>query len=187
MLHPEIRTEIDNLTGYIDDQLDALRNAAYGLTDDQARQTPTRSTLSIGALLKHTAYGMEGASARFAGQEAPGSFEDYYSNLAMSDQDTLASLLARFDTARERYLAAVASLDPAAEIEEPPAPWYGRPAASTTNLRYYVTHHVEEFARHAGHADIIREQIDGATSVQLFLAANDLPGNDFAQPWTPTP
>lgn len=42
---------------------------------------------------------------------------------------------------------------------------------------------IEEFTRHAGHADIVREQLDGALAGQLTMAVNDIPGNDFIQPW----
>jgi uncharacterized protein DUF664 len=46
-------------------------------------------------------------------------------------------------------------------------------------------HHVEEFARHAGHADVIREQFDGATAASLLMAVEGREGNDFIQPWRP--
>ena len=42
---------------------------------------------------------------------------------------------------------------------------------------------IEEFARHAGHADIIREQLDGALAGQLAMAVEGIEGNDFIQPW----
>ncbi|MGO4957955.1 mycothiol transferase [Luteococcus sp. Sow4_B9] len=58
-------------------------------------------------------------------------------------------------------------------------------AARPAKLRYLYVHHVEEFARHAGHADIIREEIDGARAAELWLASEGLPGNDFVTPWEP--
>jgi hypothetical protein len=51
--------------------------------------------------------------------------------------------------------------------------------------RFALLHHVEELARHAGHADIIREQIDGADAGSLLMAAEGREGNTFVQPWTP--
>ena len=51
--------------------------------------------------------------------------------------------------------------------------------------RFALVHHVEEFARHAGHADIIREQLDGAGAGPLLFASEGLSGNAFVQPWTP--
>ena len=41
----------------------------------------------------------------------------------------------------------------------------------------------EETARHAGHADIVRESLDGASSISLLAAAEDWPANGFVQPW----
>ena len=42
---------------------------------------------------------------------------------------------------------------------------------------------MEEFARHAGHADIIREEIDGAQAAELLAAVEGRPANDFVTPW----
>ena len=53
MFTPGKYTESEVLAGYLDQQLAAIRAAAYGLTEDQARQTPCRSALSIGGLVKH--------------------------------------------------------------------------------------------------------------------------------------
>ncbi len=49
---PPFDNERDGLVAYVAQQLEALRSVAYGLTDDQARATPTPSTLSVGALVK---------------------------------------------------------------------------------------------------------------------------------------
>lgn len=51
-------------------------------------------------------------------------------------------------------------------------------------MRYMTVHHVEEFARHAGHADMIREEIDGAQAAALNAAVEGRPANDFVTPWT---
>jgi hypothetical protein len=44
-------------------------------------------------------------------------------------------------------------------------------------------HHIEELARHAWHADIIREQLDGANAASLPMVVEGREGNDFVQPW----
>ncbi|MFI5953748.1 DUF664 domain-containing protein [Cryptosporangium sp. NPDC051539] len=49
-------------------------------------------------------------------------------------------------------------------------------------MRYYLTHQIEEVARHAGHADIIREQLDGASIPSLVLTLEGAPANDLFQP-----
>ena len=187
MFEPGIHNEREALLGYLEQQLSGLRATAHGLTDTQARATPTRSALSIGALLKHTASICE-ATADFVNDTTDPDkdrLSDYYENLTMAASETLDAVLARFDAGVAAYLGAVATLDPDAPLEEAAAPWYGRNEPTPSNVRFRLLHHVEEFARHAGHADIIREQIDGANSASLFLAINGLPGNDFVQPWTP--
>src|SRR5436309_3050595 len=64
MYEPAQHDEITGLVRYLDQQLDAIRAAAVGLTEEQARQRPCRSALSIGGLIKHTTYGMRGAVTR---------------------------------------------------------------------------------------------------------------------------
>ena len=53
------------------------------------------------------------------------------------------------------------------------------------SVRWVLLHLVEETARHAGHADIVRESIDGATMYGLMAAAEGWPPGDWLQPWTP--
>lgn len=186
MLKPDRYTESAALVGYLDDQLQALRTAAHGLTDEQARATPLRSALSIGALLKHAASICEAYADAAAGlPPRDDRFEAYFENLQMLPGDTLEAVRDRFDAAVPPYLAAVAAADLDAETVEDPAPWFGLTERLPANKRFRLLHHVEEFARHAGHADIIREELDGATAGSLLLAVHELPGNAFLQPWTP--
>ena len=63
-------------------------------------------------------------------------------------------------------------------------PWYGMNETRPAKLRHLYVHHIEEFVRHAGHADIIREQIDGAKGAELLAAAEGRPANDFVTPWS---
>ena len=64
MFAPGMHTEIEEIAGYLELQFQALRNSAYGLSEDQARLTPCRSALSIGGLLKHATYVCEGRARR---------------------------------------------------------------------------------------------------------------------------
>ena len=178
-------SEIDTLVGYLDAQITAVRAAAYGLTDEQARQTPCRSTLSIGGLVKHTTWVMQ---QRVAEQRTPldeTGFNLYMGSFSLDKDETLESVLAAFDDARTAYLANVRGTDPGGDQVSPPAPWDSVFEPTDSVQRFELVHHVEEFARHAGHADIIREQLDGAGSGPLLLALEGRPGNDFVQPWTP--
>ena len=154
---------------------------------------PCRSALSIGGLIKHATYGMRGATARLTGEAGvrleidEDAFAAYTSSFALADDETAAGVLARFDEARVAYLAAVAATDPGAPSVEPPAPWHGIHDARPAHARYYLVHQIEEFARHAGHADIIREQIDGVSVPAIVLSEAGAPANDFFQPYVPQP
>jgi len=170
-----------------------LKFTAQGLTDEQARLTPTPSALSIGGLIKHVTQGMRRTTARLTGGEgAPGvideaAFAAYQAGFALTDDETAAGALAAFDEARVAYLAAVAGTDPSAPTTEPPAPWYGIHDPRPSLARYHLVHQVEEMARHAGHADIIREQIDGMAVPAIVLSEAGAPANDFFQPYVPAP
>lgn len=177
-------SETEVLTGYLDQQLEAVRAAAHGLTEDQARQTPCRSTLSVGGILKHVTHVLRGRLTTGAEPDAE-EIGRFTASFTLDEHETLAGTLAAFDEARVDYLAAVAATDPAGDATEPPAPWFGITEPTASVQRYRLVHHVEEFARHAGHADIVREQLDGATSPALLAAVQGWPANDFVQPWTP--
>ena len=53
------------------------------------------------------------------------------------------------------------------------------------SVRGVLLHLIEETARHAGHADIVREALDGATAYPLMAAAEGWPATDWMQPWAP--
>jgi hypothetical protein len=141
-----------------------LRFTAQGLTDEQARLTPTASALSIGGLIKHVsatekgwydfATGAPGAMAGADNNEA-----DWADGFTLREDETLADVLAEYDAvaARTDDLAATADLDVAYPL--PPAPWFA--PGATRSVRRVLIHLVGETAQHAGHADIIRETIDG--------------------------
>jgi hypothetical protein len=193
MYPPSSDDEITGIVNYIDLQLSAIRAAAVGLTDAQVRLRPCRSALSIGGLIKHAAHGMQGAIARLTNPDAPPraldeqAFVAYMAGFALTEDETALGVLAAFDEIRVAYLAAIAGIDPAATIIEPPAPWNGIFDARPANARYYLVHQIEEFARHAGHADIIREQIDGMAVPAIVLSQAGAPGNDYFQPYVPSP
>jgi hypothetical protein len=189
MFSPAKHTESENLVGFLDQQLAGIRAAAYGLTEQQARETPCRSQLSIGGIVKHATYVMATRQTR---REDPGALPDeagfarYVGSFALAEDETLAGTLEDFDQARSDYLADVRMADPAAALISPPAPWDGVYGPTETVERFALVHHVEEFARHAGHADIIREELDDANAASLLMAVEGREGNDFVQPWEPT-
>lgn len=191
MYTPACDDEITGLVRYLDQQLDALRAAAVGLTEEQIRSRPCRSALSIGGLLKHVTYGMRGASERVADGSSPAvdeaGYATYMASFALADDETGAGALAEYDVARIPYLAALTAIDPSAPTIEPPSPWFGVFDARPANSRYHLVHQIEEMARHAGHADIIREQIDGMAVPAIMLSEAGAPANDFFEPYIPAP
>lgn len=153
------------------DLIDALRLhrafltfTAQGLTDEQARLTPTASVLSIGGLVKHVSATEQGwydfatgaPDSMAGGADAESA---YLNEFRLGEDQTLAGVLAEYQAvaARTDELAATADLDLAHPL--PPAPWF-EPGA-TRSVRRVLLHLIGETAQHAGHADIIRESIDG--------------------------
>ncbi|MDO5681428.1 MAG: DUF664 domain-containing protein [Propionibacteriaceae bacterium] len=182
-------TESNTFTLYIDDMLQGLRNSTHGLTDDQARSLPTRSRLSIAGLIKHTTWVMRGTVLEKGAAENAGSSTEgignFFESFTPTTTESLADLLAGFDAARADYLDFISGLDPAGEYTVGPRPWDNRPDPEQANYRVLLAHHIDEFARHAGHADIIREEIDGAQAMPLKFAVEGRAGNEYVQPWTP--
>jgi len=184
MFIPGTWSESEVLVGFLDQQLSAIRAAAHGLTEEQARRTPCRSALSVGGIVKHVTHVLQGRLTTTA-EPDPADLALFAASFALTGEETLAGTLEVFDRTRADYLARVRASDPGAEVVEPPAPWFGQLEPRTSVQRFRLVHHVEELARHAGHADILREQIDGASAPSLLAAVEGWPPNDFVQPWTP--
>jgi hypothetical protein len=191
---PPVVSERDGLVAYVAQQLDAFRAVAYGLTDEQARATPTPSALSVGALVKHATGVSKGWIARVSAAPEPPPVDDrpfeervaaYQDEFVMREDETLADLLARFDVQAELTLAALAQADPATPVPVPQdAPWFPKDVTHWS-VRWVALHLVEELARHAGHADIIREAIDGATMYELVAGREGWPETGWLKPWQP--
>lgn len=188
MYLPQRDVEAIGIANYVDQQLAAIRAAAFGLTEVQFRETPCRSTLSIGGLIKHTLDGMRGALTRLAGADmVPNVDADgiaaYLAAFVVGEDESVSQLLADFDDARTQLRKVLIATDPDAETLAPPAPWSGVYDARPIRTRYYLNHLIEEFARHAGHADIIREQLDGVAVPALQMTLEGSPANQFFTPY----
>ena len=190
MYEPEPHDESTTLVRYVDQQLEALRAAVYGLTEDQARSRPCRSALSVAGIVKHVVHGMRGAIEVLAAPEPPpldeAAFEEYLAQFSLTDEESVRDVLAAFDEVRPRYLEALATADPDAERLAPAAPWAGIPDARPVRTRYYLAHQLEEMARHAGHADIVREEVDGLAVPTLVMSRAGMPANPFFTPYVPS-
>jgi len=148
-----------------------LRYTAKDLTDEQAAQRTTVSALTVGGLIKHVT-DVERGWAEFivsgpralAGEKdfAEWTEEDFAErekSFAMQPGETLAGLLAAYEQVAVRtdeLLLALPSLD--AHQPLPKAPWH---TAESQSARTTFIHIIAETTHHAGHADIIREALDG--------------------------
>lgn len=147
-----------------------LRHTVAGLTDEQARQRTTVSELTLGGLIKHVS-ATEAGWLDFAEHGAPESFgtdggapsEEMLAarrdEFTLLPDETLAEVLAQYEEVAARADRLVATLDLDRAWPLPPAPWF-EPGA-TRSVRRVFTHVVGETAQHAGHADILREALDG--------------------------
>ena len=147
-----------------------LRTAAEGLTDAQAAQRSTVSELTVGGLVKHVTF-VESGWADFVvfgtdglGGNDESSYAAHEDSFRMNEGETLALLLDRYAEVARRTDELVATLpDLDASHPLPDAPWFA-PGASWSARRVFL-HIVGETAQHAGHADIIRESIDGSRTM----------------------
>ena len=146
-----------------------LRHTVRGLTDEQAARRTTASELCLGGLIKHVAL-TEQRWIRFIteGPAAmawdPASAGDWMAAFRMAEGETLAGLLedyAQVACRTDELVAGLPGLDATQPL--PQAPWF-EPGARWS-ARRVLLHVIAETAQHAGHADIIRESLDGAKSM----------------------
>jgi uncharacterized damage-inducible protein DinB len=141
-----------------------LRFTVRGLTDEQATRRPTASELTLAGLVKHVAH-TEAHWADFAERGTAAFGSDNWSEEAwqaewkLGPDETLESVLAEYEEIARRTDQLVATLDLDTAYPLPPAPWF-EPGAVRSVRRTFL-HIIAETAQHAGHADILRESIDG--------------------------
>ena len=185
---PPVANEREGLLAFLAQQRYVLTLAAYGLTDEQARMTPSSSQLSVGGLVRHVTATerawMDRAMLRPVRGEG---VDDYVAHFRMSQDQTLSGLLADYEAAARETEADVAQIPDLGRPVPVPrdAPWFPQDV-DAWSVRWVLLHVIEETARHAGHADIIRESIDGATAFPLMAAAEGWPATQWLQPWTPS-
>ena len=140
-----------------------LRFTVRDLTDEQARLRPTVSALYLGGLIKHVA-ATEASWVRFAegGAEAMSRNwgpDAYMRHWHLQQGETLAGVLADYEAVALHTDEVVATIDLDADHALPEAPWF-EPGARWSARRVFL-HVIAETSQHAGHADILRESIDG--------------------------
>jgi hypothetical protein len=187
-----VADERSALREYLAFHQNAFFAVAYGLTDEQARSRPTVSELSIGGLVKHVT-GMQHtwmarvAAAPGAPPRDPRTFDEIAKDFAdqhvMRPDETLDGLLdaLRVENATSLRLVETADLD--AEVPVPrDIPWFPK-NLEAWSVRWVILHVINELARHSGHADIIRESIDGATMYELLAGLEGWAIDGWVTPW----
>ncbi len=165
---PNTAGELESLTTFLDYYRAALIDRAWGLSHDQMQIALPPSTLTLSRLIGHMAHVENFWFAdRFAGDEPDPLYTalDWESDpdAEMTHAQTLDidELLARFHQSCDDSRARVAAAESLDQLSAQPHPRKGH----HWNLRWIMIHMIEEYARHCGHADLIRESIDGDTDV----------------------
>lgn len=151
---PDERT---GLRTFLDSQRASILEKAAGLTEEQARSHPTASDFCMLTLVKHVAFverrwfQLEIARRQIEGLWPPPDDRE----LRIEEGDTLASVRALYEEiiAENRVI-----LDAVSDLDEVSP-------ATGLNRRWVLLHLLEELARHAGHADLLRESLDGTKGI----------------------
>jgi uncharacterized damage-inducible protein DinB len=181
-----VADERDGLLSYLEQQRHVLRIAAYGLTDEQAGRASTKSPLTVGGLIKHVAYTERGWMDTVLQRKRPAESgaKAYDQHFDFGPQDTLAGVLAFYDEAAKETEEVIAGIEDLGQPVPVPqdAPWFPKDIEAWS-VRWVLFHLIQETARHAGHADIVREHLDGATAFPLMAAAEGWPESPWMKPW----
>jgi uncharacterized damage-inducible protein DinB len=181
-----VADERDGLLSYLAQMRYVLRLTGYGLTPEQLRATPTVSPLSVGGLIKHCASTEESWIDTVRQRNRPGvAVARYVESFRLADDETLDDVLASYDRAAAETERTVdeLGLDHPVPIDHS-VPWNPREYDHWT-VRWVLLHLIQETARHAGHADIVREHVDGGTAFPIMAAAEGWPATPWMQPWEP--
>ncbi|MBF6337619.1 DinB family protein [Nocardia abscessus] len=157
--------EREDLIAMLADQRALFRITLRGVDDEQARKRTTASELTLGGLLHHLVSCERHWTSVIVQRDENAELDvsKFGGEYVMAAEETVAGLLATWDevaAATEELIRSVDSLD--SSIPTPTAPW--TPERIWQSVRYTVLHILREIAHHSGHADIIREALDGANS-----------------------
>ena len=182
-----VNNEQEGLLAYLAQMRYVVRLTAYGLTDEQLRATPAASELSVGGIIKHCASTEENWLSTIRREPQSVDFQQYAENFKLADGESIDDVFARYDRVAEqteKTISELGDLDYQIEIDHS-VPW-NRKDLTHWNVRWILLHLIQETARHTGHADIVRESVDGATAFPLMAAAEGWPATPWVQPWSAT-
>ncbi|MFS0695622.1 DinB family protein [Streptomyces nitrosporeus] len=157
------------LLAFVEAQRGAVRRSVLGLTEEQAASRPGVSGLSLSGLLKHVAE-MELNWLRMAQQQPNDKERDertWADGFRLIGGETVPDVLEEWSkTAAETEAFIRSGIDGMDDtFPLPEAPWF--PPGTRCSMRWMLIHLVEEIGRHAGHADILRETLDGRSALEL--------------------
>ena len=184
---PPVVGERANLLGYVEQQRYGIRLTAFGLTDDQARATPTKSALSVGGLIKHVTATERTWMDIVMQRPSTGDQDQYGQDFVMQPSETLKQILEDNERCGHETEAIIDGIDDLGQAVPVPkgVPWFPADVVAWS-VRWVLLHVIEELARHAGHADIVREHLDGGTMHPIMAAAEHWPASPWIKPWTPS-
>lgn len=184
-LAPPSTDERTLLLGFLQTQRHALKISAYGLSDDAARTSAAASELTVGGLIKHLTDMERNWMSMTRGDQRDRPATAYRDSFEVGPEQSVESLIADYDAAALETAALIRERGLDDEVPVPKGvPWF--PAdVDAWSVRWVMLHLIEETARHAGHADLVREALDGATATPLMAAAEGWPATPWLQPWTP--
>ncbi len=167
---PERSGEYDTLAGFLDFQRATFEWKCRGLSDEQLRFTHSPSTMSLGSMMKHLALVEDFWFTAVVGEQPkpePWASADFVSDpdweWHSAVSDTGEDLRWLLTLSEQRSRAVVQGLVSSGEEEALTATHLERGGPNRVSLRWVMVHMIEEYARHNGHADLLRESIDGET------------------------
>ncbi|MFZ2176208.1 MAG: DinB family protein [Rhodococcus sp. (in: high G+C Gram-positive bacteria)] len=169
--NPVLTGERADILQILQEQRSTLLITIRGIDDAQARQRTTVSDLTLGGLIKHVANTERQRVNSILERDETAEFdmesamEQYY----MRDDETLEGLVAEYEAVARATEAVVAGLDDMdLLVPLPTAPW--APERQWWTARRTLLHIIRETAQHSGHADIIRESLDGGNTTRQMGA-----------------
>jgi len=159
---PVAGAEVETLLGFLDFLRATVEWKCRGLDDQQLRATHPPTVITLGGLLMHLARVEDYWFGEVVAEQpklAPWDDMEWaheWSAAAAHSGDELRGLWAH----RVEHSRQVVAARLAAGVEATYSAWDGQGRVS---LRWVLVHMIEEYARHSGHADLLREAIDGET------------------------
>ncbi|MDI3418458.1 DinB family protein [Streptomyces luteolus] len=156
------------LLAFLDEARGGIRRTVLGLTGEQASSRPSASELSLAGLVKHVAEVEQSWVARAKGKDPAVTRDEsnWHECFVLVGEETVASQLAHWDQVKaetEEFIRSAPDMNETFALPE--APWFPKERVS---LRWLLLRLISEVDRHAGHADIIRESLDGKTAFELI-------------------